>query len=112
VFGTEKRDERHARGAGDKLNYGTALRIEAGVIGDQSNVLAAQRREPLGFQHIEAGLDMPAACSCRGSCEQKNNEKNSAKRPTGRGAAEMRIGSDAMHEALMICWNAHVVAAL
>ena len=42
--------------------YGpAALRVDARVIGDEPNMLAAKRRELLRFENIEAGLHPPGA---------------------------------------------------
>ena len=41
---------------GQQIDGRFVLRIKAGVIGDQSNVLAAQRSKLLGFEHVQAGL--------------------------------------------------------
>jgi len=46
----------HSRSLRQHLNGGPALRIQSGVIGDQPNMLAAQGREFLCFEHIQAGL--------------------------------------------------------
>jgi len=48
----------------------TALRIDARMIGDESDVLAAKRRELLRFENIESGLHAAGAarplppCKC------------------------------------------------
>ena len=47
MFGAEERDEFHAVGMGEDVNGAAALRIHAGLIGDQSDAFAAQRREIL-----------------------------------------------------------------
>ena len=56
MFRAEQRHQLHARRVREQVDGGPALRIHARVIGDQSNTLAAQWREFLGFQHVQARL--------------------------------------------------------
>ena len=56
MFRTEERNHLKPGGVGQNVNGAAPLRIETGVIGDQSDVLAAKRREFFRFKNIEAGL--------------------------------------------------------
>src|SRR4029077_17964641 len=56
MFRTEKRDERHTWRAREYLDRGAALIVEAGVIGNQPDMLATQRCKFLGFEDIDSGL--------------------------------------------------------
>ena len=56
MFGAEQRHQLHARRVREHVHGGTALRILAGVIGDESHVLAAQGRESFRLQYIHTRL--------------------------------------------------------
>src|SRR5260370_16651229 len=63
------------------VNGAASLRIDAGVIRDEANVLAAKRRELLRFENVETGLHTRRV-SCafrrarrpRGSKREKRNK--------------------------------------
>jgi hypothetical protein len=52
----EQGDQRDAGRVRKHVNCGPSLKIQSGVISDQANMLPAERRKFLGFQHIKAGL--------------------------------------------------------
>ena len=56
VFGAEERHELYAVRMREHVNGAAALRIHSGLIGDQTDALAAQRREVLFFEDVNAGL--------------------------------------------------------
>jgi hypothetical protein len=52
-------------GSFEEFEIAAALRVQAGVIGDEADVLAAQGREFLDFQDVEAGLHAAGATAFR-----------------------------------------------
>ena len=56
VFRTEDRDQFYAVGMGQDINRAPALRVDAGLIGDQADVFALQRREIHPFEDVDARL--------------------------------------------------------
>ena len=64
VLGTEERDKMYAGGVGKKIDGAAALGIQAGVIGDQADMLAAQRREFFRFENVDAHLHAPGRPEC------------------------------------------------
>jgi hypothetical protein len=56
VFRAEQRDQLHAKRVCEKLHRRAFLRIDTGVIRDQSNTFPVKRREFLSFQNVQARL--------------------------------------------------------
>lgn len=56
VFGTEERDEVKAGSFSEQVDDAAAVGVEASVIGDEADVFAAEWRELLRFENVEAGL--------------------------------------------------------
>lgn len=81
VLRAEERDELHAWGVGEQVDRAATLRIEAGVIGDQADVLVAQGREFLCFEDVQAGLHAAGAaglscvCASTGGKAQRRGEQ-------------------------------------
>src|SRR4029077_12124948 len=61
VFGAEQGDELDARGARDLVDGAAAQGVLAGVIGDEADMLAAERGEFFGFEDVDAELDAAGA---------------------------------------------------
>src|SRR5438045_2406254 len=107
-------------GVREEINDAAALRVNAGVVGDQPDVLVAQRGEFLRFQNIQArlhatwtarafrGSAFHRRCEEREQCPEKHGDKNRAgKLPTSRWV----IASSDAH-ASMILWNLACAPAL
>lgn len=56
MLGTEQRHDLQSGRVGQSIDRAAALRVDAGVIGDQSNVLSAKWRKLQRFKNIETGL--------------------------------------------------------
>ena len=83
---------------GQKFYRPSALRIDARVIGDESDALAAKRRELLRLQNIKARLHAPGAARALPSRERRRatrrehrhkNTKPKNLRPRARESAQM-----------------------
>ena len=82
---TEQRNQLYSRRMRQKFDRRSALKVLAGVIGDQPDMLAAQRRKFLRLQYIQSGLHAaciasPAAfffCAARG-LEPATNRSHAA----------------------------------
>jgi hypothetical protein len=78
----------HARGAREDFDGGAALQIEAGVIGDEADVLSTQRRKLLRFENFDAGLYAPRAARAFGSGSVKRMAEDKREgEPSGQAAA-------------------------
>ena len=78
MFRTEERNHLKPGGVGQNVDGAAPLRIEARVIGDQADVLAAKRREFLRFENIETGLHAYRAIRvfpCRKHWSRPNREQ-------------------------------------
>ena len=109
---TEESDKRHPRGMAEELERRPPLGVHAGVIGDEANVLAAQRRKLFRLEDIEARSHASRACGTRHSEKQNEARHSSADDARGSTAREWQFERPEFHKALMICWNARAAAAL
>ena len=78
MFRTEKRNQLKAGGVGQNVDGAAPLRIETGVIGDQTDVFSAKRREFFRFECIKAGLHARRAIRvfpCRKHRPRPNREQ-------------------------------------
>ena len=112
VLRTEESDKRHARGMAEELERGASLGVHAGVIGDEPNVLAAQRGKLFRLEDIEARSHASRVCRARHSEKQNEAGHSSADDVRQSAAREWQFERPEFHKALMICWNAHAAAAL
>jgi hypothetical protein len=67
----EQGDNMNAGYAFEEFEVAAALRVQAGVIGDEADVLTAQGRKFLDFQDVEAGLDAARASAFRSRAGQR-----------------------------------------
>ena len=56
MLGAEERDELHSRRMRELIDGAAAERILPGVIGDQADMLTAQRRKLFSFEDVDAKL--------------------------------------------------------
>jgi hypothetical protein len=61
MFRAEERYELNPGRVKKRFNRRAALGVKPRVIRDESNVLAAQRREFFGFENVDPGLHAPRA---------------------------------------------------
>ena len=57
VLRAEQRDERDAWRAREHVDRARAVARPSGLVREQADALAAQPREPLGGEHVDAGQD-------------------------------------------------------
>jgi hypothetical protein len=57
MLGAEERHELHAGRVSEKISSAAALRVQAGVIGDQTDVFAAQWGKFSRFEDVQTHLD-------------------------------------------------------
>ena len=119
VLGTEECDQLNARRVREQIDGAAAQRVQAGVIGDQADVLAAQRSEFFGFENVEAELHASGATRsvlwlrARASIAQRRPlVREGQSPPTARCAINIlrfsrTLGIDplATHATTMILWN-------
>src|SRR5258708_22787843 len=75
MFRTEKRNQLETCAVGQNVDGAAPLRIKTGVIGDQADVLAAQRREFLRFKNIETGLHARRATGTFGRSKHRHRPR-------------------------------------
>ena len=118
VLGAENGDEMHAGGVGKKFDRAAALRVDAGVIGDEADVLAAERSELLRFEDIDAGLHAAGAAGMffggvtRGAENRSEGDAKYCARYARGLAMKLEGTQDAEHITAMIFWKLARAGAL
>jgi len=116
VLGRKQRNQRDAGGMRQAIDRRFFLRVEPSVIGDESDVLALERREFLNFEDVEASLYAPRPAFSRRSFSRgrirrrtERKEEQSKNKIKSRTSASPQAGLPNfcfLFPLPMIFWNA------
>src|ERR1035438_10020712 len=114
MLGTEQRDQLNAGCVREEIDGAAALRIEAGMIGDQADVFSTERGEFFGFEDVYADLHasraarvfrVSAGLRTRRTDQRQRENRRSGTRQESRSSRHWHWDHPSPPKTAMILWN-------